>query len=137
MTLKVNLTLVVKGKVNVYYFFIVRFVDSFLRKFLTESIQIFNCGCWKKPSGWRGITSSIYLNWNISFIYYRFDIKLILVKEEWRWLLVRKNHFPMSLPVLQTWRPQILIANISLILRSIGTQFGQRDLSSPYDFLVI
>ena len=45
----------------------------------------------KGTSGWSGITSSIYLNWNISVIYCRFEIKLILVKAEWRWLLFLKK----------------------------------------------
>ena len=34
----------------------------------------------KGTSGCRGITSSLYLNWNISVIYCRIEIKLVLVK---------------------------------------------------------
>ena len=58
----------------------------------------------KGTSGYLGSTSSIYLNWNISVFYCQIDIKLILLKAEWRWLLFRNNHFSMSLPVSQTWR---------------------------------
>ena len=37
----------------------------------------------KRTSGCRSITSSIYLNWNISVIYCRIEIKLVSVKAEW------------------------------------------------------
>ena len=36
----------------------------------------------KGTSGFGGITSSIYLNWNISVIYCRMQIKLVLIKDE-------------------------------------------------------
>ena len=58
----------------------------------------------KGTSGCSSITSSIYLNWNISVIYNRIKIKLILEKAEWRCPLFRKNYFLKSLPVSQTWR---------------------------------
>ena len=41
----------------------------------------------------QGITSSLYLNWNISVIYCRIEVKFVLVKEEWWWLLFGKNTF--------------------------------------------
>ena len=47
----------------------------------------------KGTSGFRGITSSIYLNWNISIISCQIEIKLVLVKAEWQWLLFLKNIF--------------------------------------------
>ena len=47
----------------------------------------------KGTSGYLGSTSSIYLNWNISVFYCQIDIKLTLLKAEWRWLLFRNNHF--------------------------------------------
>ena len=128
----------VKCKVNAYSFFIVWFVDSYLRKFLIKSLQIFNCGCWQKELPvCSGITSSIYLNWNISVIYCRFEIKLILVKAEWRWLLFRKRTF-----LRHFWSRihdviKLSTADISLIFRQIASQFGQRNLGGPYDFEVI
>ena len=91
----------------------------------------------KRSSGWSGITSSIYLNLNISVIYCRFEIKLILVKAEWRWLLFRKKTF------LRHFRSRIhdviklSTADISVIFGQIASQFGQRDLGGPYDFEVI
>ena len=47
----------------------------------------------KGTSGFRGITSSIYLNWYISIISCQNEIKLVLVKAEWQWLLFLKNIF--------------------------------------------
>ena len=47
----------------------------------------------KGTSGFGGITSSIYLNWNISVIYFQVEIKLVLVKAEWQWLLSLKKTF--------------------------------------------
>ena len=47
----------------------------------------------KRTSGCRSITSSIYLNWNVSVIYCRIEIKLVSVKVEWRWILFCKNYF--------------------------------------------
>ena len=47
VTLKVTLTYRVNCKVNAYSFFIVWFVNSYLRQFLTKSLQIFKCGHWK------------------------------------------------------------------------------------------
>ena len=43
----------------------------------------------------------------------------------------------MSLPVSQNDVTKVSIANIFLILRLIKSQFGQRDMGSPYDFEVI
>ena len=45
----------------------------------------------KVTSCCRSITSSIYLNWNISVIYHQIKIKLVLEKAEWRCLLFRKK----------------------------------------------
>ena len=47
----------------------------------------------KGTFGFGGIMSSIYLNWNIFVIYCQVEIKLVLVKAEWQWLLFRKTHF--------------------------------------------
>ena len=58
----------------------------------------------RRTSGSRSITSSIYLNWNISVIYCQIEIKLVSIKAEWRWVLFRKNYFFKLLPVSQTWR---------------------------------
>ena len=58
----------------------------------------------KRTSGCRSITSSIHLNWNISVIYCRIEIKLDSIKAEWRWVLFRKNYFFKLVPVSQTWR---------------------------------
>ena len=91
----------------------------------------------KGTFGYLGITSSIYLNWNISVIHYRIDIKLILVKAEWQWLFFVKRTF------LRHFRSRIhnviklSIADISLMFRQIETQFCQRDLGSTCDFEVI
>ena len=92
---------------------------------------------WSVKKELTGITSSIYLNWNISVIHYRIDIKLILVKAEWQWLLFCKKN------VLRHFRSRIhnviklSIADISLIFRQIETQIGQRDLGSTCAFEVI
>ena len=87
----------------------------------------------KRTSGCRSRTSSIYLNWNISVIYFRIETKLVSVKAEWLWVLFCKNYFLKSLPVSQKWRDVInlSIADISLILRSIDSQFGHRGQGSP------
>ena len=55
----------------------------------------------KRTSVCRSVTSSIYLNWNISVIYCRIEIKLVSVF-------------------------------VSLILRSIESQFGHRGQGSPW-----
>ena len=47
----------------------------------------------KNNFGWKGITSSIHLNKNISVIYCRIAIKLVLLKAEWSFLLFRTKHF--------------------------------------------
>ena len=47
----------------------------------------------KGTSGCRGITSSLYSNWNISVIYCRIEIKLVLVKAEWWWLYFVESTF--------------------------------------------
>ena len=60
-------------------------------------------GCWKKESVWGGITSLIYLNWNLFVIYCRFEIKFFFGKSRWGWLCIVKITF-LSLPVSQTWR---------------------------------
>ena len=82
----------------------------------------------KRTSGCRSITSSIYLNWNISVSYCRIEIKLVSVKAEWRWVLFCENHF-------RSRRHDVIklsIADISLILRSIESQFGHRCQGSPW-----
>ena len=87
VTLKVTLTFGFNGKVNAYSFFyclICQFITPQILDWVTSSFQLWSLR--KGTSGWQGIWWSIYLNWNISFIYFRFEIKLILVKAEWWWL---------------------------------------------------
>ena len=94
VTLKVTLTFGFNGKVIAYSFFyclICQFITPQILDWDTSGFQLRSLR--KGTSGWQGIWWSIYLNWNISFIYCRFEIKLILVKAEWWWLLVRKNTF--------------------------------------------
>ena len=84
----------------------------------------------KGTSGCRSITSSI--NWNISFIYDRIKIKLVLEKAEWRCLLIRKNYF---LSHFRSRRHDVIkhsIADIPLKLCWIEPQFGHRDQGSPW-----
>ena len=91
----------------------------------------------KGTSGYLGITSSIYLNWNISVIHYRIDIKLILVNQN------DNEFYFVKITFLRHFRSRIhdviklSMADISLIFRQIETQFGQRDLGSTWDFAVI
>ena len=91
-------------KVHAHSFFIIWTVHSLLCQLLKNSLKISTVVFEKGTSGYLAITSSIYLNWNISVIYFQIDIKLVLINAEWRWLLFRKKHFAMSLPVSQTWR---------------------------------
>ena len=102
--------------------------------------NFFNLSTWsltKEHSGCRAITSSLYLNWNISVIYCRIEIKLVFVKAEWRWLLFRKKHFLCHFWSSKHDVIKLSIADISLIRRWIESQIGQRDLYSPYNLLVI
>ena len=100
-----HLDIGVNGKVNVY-----SFVYRLICQFITPSI--FDRASWKfqllslknGTSGFGGITSSTYLNWNIFVLYCQIEIKLVLVKAEWWWLSFLKKYFSMSLPVSQTWR---------------------------------
>ena len=78
----------------------------------------------KRTSGCRSITSSIYLNWNISVIYCRIEIKLVSVKAEWRWVLFCRNYFFKVTSGLADMTSLRFFADISLILRSIESQFG-------------
>ena len=84
----------------------------------------------KRTSGCRSITSSIYLNLNISVIYYRIKIKLVLEKAEWQCLFIRilYSHF-------RSRRHDVIkhsIADIPLKLRWIEPQFGHRDQGSSW-----
>ena len=84
----------------------------------------------KRTSGCRSITSSIYLNLNISVIYYRIKIKLVLEKAEWQCLYIRTflSHF-------RSRRHDVIkhsIADIPLKLRWIEPQFGHRYQGSPW-----
>ena len=97
------------------YCLICRFIHPHILDRVTLNFQVRLLK--KETSGWRGITSSIYLDWNISIIYCRFEIKLILVKAEWRWLLVHKKN-PTFLCHFRSRRHGVikfLIADISLI----------------------
>ena len=60
---------------------------------MKESLQISTMVFENGTSGYLGITSSIYLNWKISVIFGRIDIKLVFIKAEWWWLLFRKKVF--------------------------------------------
>ena len=91
----------------------------------------------KGTSGYLGITSSIYLNWNIYVVYFRIDIKLVLIKAEWWWLLFRKNIFRRHFRSRRHDVIKISIADIFFILLWIEPQFGQSGLGSPCDFEVI
>ena len=86
----------------------------------------------KGISGWRGITSSIYLNWNLSVIYCRFEIKLFSVKAECGWLLYRKNHFSVTsgLADMPSLNFQLLI---SLLLYIGLSQMALRSYRIPCD----
>ena len=95
-----------QGKYN--FFFLYRLICPFITPpilyrvtWLTTNFQLSSLKM--GTSGFGGITSSIYLNWNISIIYCQNEIKLVLVKAEWQWLLFLKTNF-MPLPVSQTWR---------------------------------
>ena len=93
----------------------------------------------KGTAGQRGITSSIYLNWNISSIYCRFEIKLCFGKSRTMMtLLFIKNHFSVTsgLADMTSLNFQLLNDN-SLILCWIESKCGQIDLSCPYDFEII
>ena len=83
-----------------YILFLYRLVCQFITPPILDRVTSnFQLSLLKKgTSGFGGNTSSIYLNWNISVIYYRMQIKLVL-KAEWQWLLFLKNIFSMSLPV--------------------------------------
>ena len=76
-------------------FFLHRLIYSFITPpFIYQVIS--NVWMWlleKRTSGWKGITSSIHLNKNISVIYCPIAIKLILLRAEWSFLLFRTKHF--------------------------------------------
>ena len=67
------------------------FITSPILDQVTSNIQLWSLE--KRTSGWRDITSSINLNKNISVIYCRIAIKLVLLKAEWSCLLFRKKSF--------------------------------------------
>ena len=85
----------------------------------------------KGTSGCSSITSSIYLNWNISVIYNRIKIKLILEQSR-----MTMPFFFVKITFLSHFRSRrhdvikLSIADISLILHWIEQQFGQRDQGS-------
>ena len=91
--MKVTLTFGVKGKVNAYSFLSlglsVHKSVNYWPKFFKLSTVVVEKG----TSGCRGNTSSIYSNWNISVIYCRIEIKLVLVKAKWWWLLFCRGTF--------------------------------------------
>ena len=120
-------------KVHTHSFFISWIVHSLLYQVLNESLQISTVVFEKGTSGYLGITSSIYLNWDISVIYCWIDIKLVLIKAECWWLLFRKKHFSVSRPVSQIWRHWRSFAD----LLWIETECVQSYLGSPCDFEVI
>ena len=86
----------------------------------------------KRTSGCRCITSSIYLNWNISVIYCRIEIKLVSIKEnDGEFYFVRITF----LNCFRSRRHDVIklsIADISLILHSIDSLFGHRSHDSPW-----
>ena len=62
------------------YCLICRFIPPQILDWVNSNFQLWLLK--KRTFGWRGFTSSIYLNWNIFFICCWFDIKLILVKKK-------------------------------------------------------
>ena len=63
-----------------FYHLICQFITPPILDRVTSNFQLSSLK--KGTSGFGVITASIYLNWNISFIYCRMQIKLILVKAE-------------------------------------------------------
>ena len=77
----------------------------------------------KRTSGCRSITSSIYLNWNISVIYFRIENQTCFGKSRMTGTFARITFFSN----FRSRRHDVIklsIANISLSLRSIGSQIG-------------
>ena len=135
VTLKVTLTFGVNGKVNAYSFFLDWFnlcVHNFVNSwpnFFNLSVVVVDKG----TSGCRVITSSLYLDWNISVIYCRIEIKLVLVKEEWRWLLFRKNTFCVTSGLANMTSLSFQLRISLLLCVGLSQKFGQRYLDSPYN----
>ena len=84
-----------------HYYLIFRFMPPQILDWVTSNFQLWLLK--KGTSGWRCITSLIYLNWNLSFIYCRFEIKIFSVKAEWGWLLYLKNHRLATCICIVTW----------------------------------
>ena len=78
------------------YCLIFRFMSPQILDWVTSNFQLWLLK--RGTSGWRSITSSIYLNWNLLVIYCRFEINLFFfrLKAEWGWLLYLKNHFSIT-----------------------------------------
>ena len=76
-------------------------------------------------------------NCHISIIYFRVEMKLVLVKAD------DDNIYFVKITFLCQFRSRrhdvikLSIADISLIIRLIESQFGQRDEASPCDIEVI
>ena len=122
VTLKVTLTFGVNGKVNLYSFLLPgssvhNSVNSWPNFFNLLTVVVD-----KGTSACRGITSSLYLNWNISIIYCWIEIKLVLVKAEWRWLLFREKHYLCHFRSSKYDVIKLSIADISLIIRWIESE---------------
>ena len=133
VTVKVTLTFGVKGKVNAYYFLSLGLSVHNSVNYWPNFFKLSTVVVDKGTSGCGGITSSLYSNWNNSVIYCRIEIKLVLVKAEWLWLLFRWKHILCHFRSSKHDVIKLSIADISLIIRSIESQIGQRDLDSPYN----
>ena len=86
-------------------FFLYRLISQFITPpildRITSNFQLLSVK--KELPVFRGITSSIYLNWNISIISCQIEIKLVLVKAEWQWLLFLKTFLYVT-SGLAEWR---------------------------------
>ena len=76
-------------------FFLYRLICQFITPSILEGVSWnFQLSSLKNgTSRFGGITSSIYLNWNIFVLYCEIEIKLVLVKAEWWWLSFLKKIF--------------------------------------------
>ena len=131
--MKVTLTFGIKGKVNAYSFLSLGLSVHNSVNYWPNFFKLSTVVVAKETSGCRGITSSLYLNWNISVIYCRTEINLFLVKAEWWWLLFRKKH---NFSLFRSSKHDVVkLSNtdISLIIRWIESHISQRDLDSPYN----
>ena len=120
-------------KVHVHCFLVVWFIHPYFGQLLTESLQNFNCGRWQM--------SFLLPKYNVINIFKLKYLRYFLSdwdqtcfgKNRMTVTFFHKNYILKSLPVSQTWRHSAInYGYISLILRSIESQFGHRDRGSPW-----